>query len=315
MPTRDDQIIVTSGAQQALAIAAIAFVDRRGVVAVEDPTYPGADGAFRLAGARVVAVDVADDGLDLDQLARLLSAGGVSAVYTTPTGQNPTGAVAGRSWREELARLAERFQIALIEDETLAELVYDGTRPPPVASLLSGGSSLIAGSLSKLVWGGLRVGWLRAPQTRVAQLAHTKAALDLGTSLVSQVVAAQLVERFDSIRKQRIAEIGQRLQVLQSCLAAELPTWRSREPEGGLSLWAKLPAGSATDYARFAADEGVQIVPGPVMSIRGGFGDHLRLPLGVDIEVLREAARRLAKAWHRYTEEGLVEPDRLGVVV
>jgi DNA-binding transcriptional MocR family regulator len=122
----------------------------------------------------------------------------------------------------------------------------------------------------------------------------------LGTSLVSQAIAVHLLHDGDRIRRLRRREVSGRLAVLQDLLQRGLPDWTWRRPEGGLTVWARLPDGSASDLAQVARRHGVLIAPGPVMSATGRFDDYVRLPFDYPPEMLREGIGRLARAWRAY---------------
>src|SRR5262249_44251430 len=162
-----------------------------------------------------------------------------SLVYLMPTFQNPTGVVAPESHRRELARLATERGIPILEDDALANLDLGVRPPPPISSYAPAAPILSAGSLSKLLWAGLRVGWIRAPEPLISQLARRKALGDLGNSVVSQAVAARLLPRAEEIRDSRRRQILERLEVMEERMARLLPEWSWRRPGGGLSLWVR----------------------------------------------------------------------------
>jgi DNA-binding transcriptional MocR family regulator len=169
------------------------------------------------------------------------------------------------------------------------------------------------GSLSKLFWGGLRVGWIRGPQSLVARLTHLKVTADLSGSAVSQALAAHLLSHRDEVTRRRRRQSAERLEHLSALLGKHLPEWTFVRPEGGLTLWVRLPSPAAEELARVALRHGVSIVPGPVHSPSGGSRDHVRLPFVMDAETMAEGVARLARAW-----TVCAQPDRdrrLGVIV
>jgi DNA-binding transcriptional MocR family regulator len=300
IPTVEDQILVTSGAQQAIALIATGLVRGKKNVLVEDPTFPGAIDSFRVAGARLLTVPVTDEGPDLDRLSAILDDSEIALAYLIPTHQNPTGVLMPIAARQELARLCEATGLVLVEDDALAELGLSGSAPPPIAALTRTGIVLSIGSLSKLFWGGLRIGWIRGPREMIAHLGQVKATDDLGTSVVSQVIAVRLLEQTDAVRERRQIEVTDALARLEALLRDHLPSWSWRRPAGGLSLWARLPHGSASELARIAMRHGLAIVPGSVMSPSGAFDDHIRLPLGRDAGAMTSGIELLATAWAEY---------------
>jgi DNA-binding transcriptional MocR family regulator len=315
LPSGEDEILITSGAQQAISLAAASCAGPREVAVLEDPTFPGAIDAFRMAGPRILTVPVHEEGLDVDALKATLRRNDVRVVYVVPTFHNPTGATISERGRRRLAALARATGVAIAEDNTLAELGADGSEPPqPIAAFSGDGPVLSIGSLSKLFWGGLRIGWIRAPRAVVAHLGRLKAAADLGSSIPSQMLAERLLPMAGEVRRMRRGQIQTRLEALEGMLGRGLPTWTWRSPRGGLCLWVQLPHGGASEFAQVAASHGVAIVPGPVMSARGAFDDFVRLPLSPDEDVLTRGVARLALAWSDY-ERSLDAGARLEVVV
>lgn len=300
LPTAEDEVLITGGAQQAISLVASSVCKPGQLVVLEDPTFPGAIDAFRTAGARVLTVPVRDGGADVDLLRATLAASEVRAVYVMPTFHNPTGAVMPEGARRDLARLSRATGVPFVEDDVLAGLALGGEAPPPLAAFDRQAPIISLGSLSKLFWGGLRIGWIRASPGAVAQLGRLKAVSDLGTSLLSQAVAVGLLRDVTRIEEIRRRELGDRLAVLTGQLERLLPDWRWKAPLGGLALWAQLPEGSAVELAHVARRHGVAIVPGSVMSATGNFDDFVRLPIDHEAHVLEEGIRRLALAWTSY---------------
>src|SRR5262252_1913829 len=174
LPTTVDEVLITTGCQQALSLVAGALVQPGEPVLVESPTFPGALDAFRAAGARLVSVPVSAQGVRPSEVRQLLARTQARLVHLTPTFNNPTGALAPAEERRRLARLAGEFQVPVVEDQALADLWFDRPPPPPLAAHPAGGMVVTVGSLSKLLWGGLRLGWVRAPRHVIARLAQHK---------------------------------------------------------------------------------------------------------------------------------------------
>jgi DNA-binding transcriptional MocR family regulator len=307
-------VLITTGAQQAISVVATCLVEPGAVVVVEDPTFPGAIDAFRTAGARILTVPVTAAGVDLDALAATLADHPVRAVYLMPSFHNPTGCVLPEAGRRRLAALARAHDVAVIEDDAVAELSLGDDAPAPVAAHAVGAPVLTIGSMSKLFWGGLRVGWIRGPRPLIAHLGRVKAVADLGCSIPSQAIAVGMLAQAGEIRALRRRELCETYDLLSGLLTRRLPAWTWRRPEGGVSLWVRLPFGSASDLARIAAGHGVAIVPGSVMSARNAFDDHLRLPLTRDAQTLRDGVDRLARAWLDYDRPAAAS-DRMQIVV
>jgi DNA-binding transcriptional MocR family regulator len=300
LDTRPSQVLVTSGAQQANALCAALYLQRGDSVLVEDPTYFGALDAFRVAGARVAGLPVHGGGVPPSILRDRITAAAPRLVYLTPTFQNPTGAVMPAAARGEVARMAREFGIPIIDDGTFADLVLEGSPPPPVAAYVRDAPVITVGSLSKLVWPGLRVGWVRASEPIVERLARLKSAHDLGSPLIPQAIAVRLLGSLDEARRLRRKQLKPRRDLLSALLGKHLREWTFRVPTGGLFLWVKLPEGDTREFTQVALRHGVVILPGPVMSATGIHTQYLRLPFLAEAETLRAGVSRLSAAWREY---------------
>jgi DNA-binding transcriptional MocR family regulator len=310
LPTEEDEVLITAGSQQAIGLAAHHFVSPGATAVTESPTYPGALDALRTVGARLLTVPSGQAGMRTEDLAALLRRTEVRLVYVIPTFHNPTGAVLPAPARRVLADLAADTQVPILEDLTPAGVELGGERPPPpVAAGARRGTVLVAGSLSKLCWGGLRIGWLRGPQLLIARLARLKAALDLACPVVTQLAAARLLPVVDEVQARRREQLAPRLDLLRDLLRAYLPDWRWQEPMGGLTLWVRVPEGDTADFAAVALQHGVAIVPGRHFCADGRGGDHLRLTFALAPSELETGVERLARAWSAY--EGASRPEPL----
>ncbi|MDP6349731.1 MAG: aminotransferase class I/II-fold pyridoxal phosphate-dependent enzyme [Chloroflexota bacterium] len=156
------------------------------------------------------------------------------------------------------------------------------------------------GSGSKLFWGGLRVGWIRATAPLIDRLSRRKVGLDLGSSIVSQMVAAKLVPTFAPARADRAELVRRRYGRLTALLEEWLPDWTWDAPRGGLSLWVRIPEGDADEFANVAQRHQVAVLSGPMMSPAEGHRDRLRIPYVHEAAEMEEGVRRLARAWAAY---------------
>jgi DNA-binding transcriptional MocR family regulator len=317
LPTTTEQVLVTSGAQQAIHRAASLYVHPGDTVVVENPSYPGALDAFSGAGARLAWISTGRSGADVEALADLAPRVGPRLVYLIPTYHNPVGGVMPEPRRRRLARLVEEHRLVLIDDQSLSALGLTSARAPqPIACFAEHDASILTiDSISKLGWGGLRVGWVRAPDQLIARLGRLKAAADLGSSLPSQVIAAHILDAFEDIRRDRVALLAERFELMSSLLGRMLPDWSWERPQGGLCLWVRLPHGTALEFAQVALRYGVSVVAGPVASADGSFGDYLRLPFGHQPATLEEGVRRLAAAWSAYVPMDEPRLQSVSVVV
>jgi DNA-binding transcriptional MocR family regulator len=159
------------------------------------------------------------------------------------------------------------------------------------------GRVISVGSASKVVWGGLRVGWIRTTVPLARRLMVDRAAIDIAGPVPDQLIAAELLTRIEEVRAERAATLRAARDALAGALAELLPDWEFRLPQGGMSLWIRLPAPVAGAVADAAMRRGVRVVPGPAFGADGLFDSYLRLPFVLPPETLAEAAQRLAAAY------------------
>jgi DNA-binding transcriptional MocR family regulator len=302
--THRDHVLVTNGAQQAITLCAALCVQRGDTVLVEDPTYFGALDVCRTIGARLVGLPVGREGVTPAAIRERIAATSARLVYLTPTFQNPTGTVMPASARKEVADICGNAGVALIDDRTTADLVLEGSPPAPIAAYAAPNAPIFTiGSLSKLVWPGLRIGWVRASETLIQRLARLKTAMDLGSPVLTQAIGVRVVEAMPAARRLRHRELLPRRDLLGALLRERLPEWRFRLPTGGLFLWVELPHGDAREYAQVAFRHGLVTLPGPTMSAGEECAAFLRLPFVGTPETLQTAVERLATAWHTYRSQ------------
>jgi DNA-binding transcriptional MocR family regulator len=299
LPTVADQVLITSGAQQAISLVAGLLVPRGETVAVEDPTYIGAIDVFSAAGARLLPVSSGPAGVDVARLRPMLETR-PRLLYLVPTYHNPTGGLMPEASRREIARLAAEFQIPVVEDAALCGLGLGHAPPPPIAAFAKDAPILTIGSPSKLFWAGLRVGWIRGPEPLIARLGRWKALADLGSPHITQALTLDLLAEETAAQKLRRQESSASLNRLCALLKQHLPDWTWQRPEGGLLLWARIPSGDANELARVAHRHGVAIVPGSANSPDHRFADRVRLPFVANAPTMTEAMVRLARAWKEY---------------
>jgi DNA-binding transcriptional MocR family regulator len=294
LPTDADQLLVTNGGQQAISLLAEDLLAPGDRVVVEAPTYSGALEAFRATGAILQPAPVG-----LAGLRRLLTETRPRAVYAIPTHHNPTGTTMSDARRAEVARLADGRGVILIEDEVLADLcLTTASAPRPLAAWSP--SVVTVGSLSKSVWGGIRVGWLRGPRQLVTRLARRRAVHDLGGSVLAQLIAAALLPDLDALLARSASERRRRHAALHDGLRQALPSWRFTPAGGGQTLWVELPAGDGVSFAQTALRHGVSVLPGDGLDITTAGSRHVRLHFVQPADLLHDVVRRLAEAWHDY---------------
>jgi 2-aminoadipate transaminase len=268
VPAQTDELIVTTGATQALDLLCNALLDPGDVVLVERPTYVMPLQRFALAEARVISVPCDLDGLDPVALEAAVVRHRPKVIYTIPTFQNPGGTTLTAERRAAVAEIAERHGVWVIEDEPYRELRY-GPEPPP-APIVSHSREFVIyiGTLAKTVAPGLRVGWVLAPAAVADSLAPVKQAMDFNSSTIDQAAAAIYLERVDWAR--RTAELravySAPMQAMVEGLAEVLPAGSAfTRPLGGVFVWVVLPdRWSAAALLDRAIEHGIFFTPGTV---------------------------------------------------
>jgi DNA-binding transcriptional MocR family regulator len=199
------------------------------------------------------------------------------------------------SVRDRYANLLRATRTLGIVDETLHQIeLSDAPAPAPFAS--HSPDAISVGSASKMFWGGLRVGWIRASRDLIPRLVNARVQIDLGSSLFDQLVVVELMGNPDILAFRR-GQLRERRDALAQALREQLPDWQFRLPEGGMTLWVRMSHGSATRLAADLEPAGVHLAPGPVFSVEGGADDWLRVPYAKPENQLTEAVRRMAEAW------------------
>ncbi|WP_226437874.1 MocR-like transcription factor YczR [Rhodococcus yananensis] len=317
LPTSPDQIMVTSGAQHAMRLLLGVLTDPGDRVIVDHPTYPNALEAIRRHGARPIPVPVRPEAgpagwWDLGGLAGAARQTSARTAFLVPDFHNPTGLCLDAAGRAELARIMADARMTLVVDETMVDLWLDAPPPPPVAAFPAGSPVVTIGSTGKSLWGGLRVGWIRADRDLITRLAGARTAVDLGTPVMEQLAAAHLLTDVDDLLAQRRAQLRCRRDALRAALDTHLPTWRYTVGQGGMSLWARMPEPVSTALAAAAPSHGVRLAAGPRFGVQGAFERFVRLPFTQPEETLDEAVVAVAGAYGQVAaftdlgEQGLV---------
>jgi GntR family transcriptional regulator / MocR family aminotransferase len=304
IPARPEDVLVTTGSQQALALVAGLLVRPGDVVLVERPGYPDALSLFRACGAEVVGVPVDGEGLRTDLLEPLLLRHRPRLLYTTPTFQNPTGASLPAARRRELLDLAGRHGLPVLEDDYVGDLRYEGRAQAPLKAWDRRGQVLYTSTFSKALAPGLRVGFVLAEGPVHGALVERKRLHDVATSSLLQraVEAYVTVGRYQAHLRRTVRRYRRRRDALVEALGRHLPGLELTPPRGGLFLWARLPVGlSSRRLLEHALQAGVDFAPGARFFPDPREGDpYLRLNFAAhEPEVLVEAVRRLARAMRR----------------
>jgi DNA-binding transcriptional MocR family regulator len=299
LPTTPDQIIVTSGAQGALSLIARAFVDRGERVLVEPVSYPHAHEAFASVGGRLTPLPIGGDaGLwDVETALDMLRAGRHTAAYLIPDFHNPTSAVMSDRARGSLAKAMSQAGTLAVIDESLRQVNLDDVELPPSFGAYDR-DVLLVDSASKTFWGGLRVGWIRAPHELVMPLVQARMAHDHGTAPFEQLVLAEILRDPVPVVRNALDAFRTQRDHLIDLLDEHLPEMDVTRPAGGLSVWVGLPEHNSTRLVAAAREHGLLLTPGPrFFTASPAAGEaHLRLPYTLSPAALDEAIRRLARA-------------------
>ncbi|MCX7522989.1 PLP-dependent aminotransferase family protein [Microbacterium sp. STN6] len=321
LPTDPEQILVTVGAQQAIVLVARTFLTRGDRAIIEAPTYPHAYEALHAAGARLVGVPVttdSPDGWDMPALESAIRRTSPALAYVMPDFQNPTGRTMSPEQRERLIDAAASRGTLVVADETPAELDIDRPSCPKPLTAYAGGqqaSVLLIGSASKTMWGGLRVGWIRAERPVIRQLAIVRAGIDLGTPILEQLLTARLLPRLDEILAERRDALAAGRAAVCNQLAARFPDWHVPRIEGGLAAWVNIGAPVSSQLVLAARAHGLLITAGPRFGIDGAFERYLRVPIMRTPGEVERAVDALALAWPNVIGRRVPEAAALGAVV
>ncbi|WP_305786551.1 PLP-dependent aminotransferase family protein [Symbioplanes lichenis] len=309
VPTSAEQILITSGTQQALDLSLRLLVPPGTTVLVESPTYPNALAALAARRARISTHGLdAETGWDAELLLGAVRQTRPRMAYLIPEFQNPTGHLMPAALRERLVAAAHSAGTELVVDESWVDLALDGQAMPPPVAVFDRHSRVVSiGGLSKAYWGGLRIGWVRASAPLVQRLAALRVGVDMASPVLEQLVAVRLLHDAERIVAARRAELRERRAVLTAAVREHLPEWRFKEPGGGTVIWAELDGPISSALARAAEEVGVRLAPGPRFGLDGTLERFLRLPYPLPPEDLTEAVRRIASV--RYDLDHVARPD------
>lgn len=308
------EVLIVSGSQQGLDLAARAFLDPGDTVVVEEPTFFGAVQAFRAAQARLVGVPTDDDGMRIDVLQTVIERHRPKLIYTLPTFQNPSGHVMSLQRRRQLLDLAYRHQIPILEDDPYSELRYDGEPMPSLKALDRHGYVLYLSTFSKILFPGLRLGYLVAPRPIARQFALIKQSVDLHSNGIGQ----WFLDRFlrDGGMAPHLKKVRAAYQERRDVMAEALAPGRAlgltfRPPDGGIYQWCQLPAG--VDRQRLlasAAERGVAFFPGASCFVGEPSAEFIRLNFSYpSIAQIRDGIPRLIEALRDALARGAREDD------
>ncbi len=302
-----DNVLITSGSQQALDFIGRLFINRGDYVVVESPTYLGALQAWNAYGAQYISVPVDEQGMIVEKLEEALRFG-PKFIYVLPNFQNPSGCTLSLERRMKLVELADKYGVPIIEDDPYGQLRYEGEHIPSVATLDSRyhnedgdeytGNVIYLSTFSKLLAPGLRLAWVIAPPQVIRKLVMTKQAADLHTSSFNQHVAFDVAKGgfLDDHVKVIRATYKERRDVMLEMMAEMFPPEvRWTKPQGGMFLWGVLPENlDAAEVLKVAVERKVAFVPGAAFHANGGGANTMRLNFSfASPDVIREGVTRL----------------------
>jgi 2-aminoadipate transaminase len=304
-----ENVLITSGSQQALDLLGKVFINRGDRILVESPTYLGALQAWNAYGPEYVAIPFDGDGMRVDTVEDALRMG-PKFIYVLPNFQNPTGVTLSLERRKALIELADRYGVPLVEDDPYGQLRYEGEHIPPVV-VLDGkyrnhlsqsyhGNVIYMSTFSKIMAPGLRLAWVTAPAEVIRKLVQAKQGADLHTPTFNQMVAYETAK--GGFLEQHIQTIrdtyGKRRLVMLEALAAQFPSGVSwTRPQGGMFLWITLPSGmDAAKLLPKAIEKKVAFVPGGPFHANGGGENTMRLNFSnAQPDLIREGIARLGQ--------------------
>src|SRR5512138_3016579 len=302
-----DNILITSGSQQALDFIGRLFINRGDFIVVERPSYLGALQAWNAYGAQYITVRTDEGGMVVDELEAALRVG-PKFIYVLPNFQNPSGSTLSLERRMKLIEIADRYGVPIIEDDPYGQLRYEGEHIPSIVMLDSqyrnedhgsySGNVIYLSTFSKLLAPGLRLAWVVAPKEVIRRLVMTKQAADLHTSSFNQFVAYEVAKGgfLDEHVKVIRATYKERRDVMFEMMEEMFPqgvTWS--KPHGGMFLWGMLPEGmDAAEVLKRAIEKKVAFVPGEAFHPRGGGKNTMRINFSYSSpDTIREGITRL----------------------
>ena len=261
-----DRLIITSGGQQAIELATKVLVNEGDTVICEDPSFIGALNAIRSYRPNLVGVPMDEEGIDVAKVEEILKTDKrVRMIYVIPTFQNPSGGVMSLARRKALLELAERYNVMILEDNPYYELRFAGEHIPTIKSMDDKGRVIYAGSYSKIISPGMRIGFCVAPEEIINKMVVAKQVSDVHTNQFFMMLVSEYLARYDlDAHIKGICDLyGKKCDLMYS----ELSKYNNgyfdvRKPEGGLFMWLTMPKGNGAELAKLCAARGVAVVPG-----------------------------------------------------
>lgn len=290
-----ENVVITSGAHQALALVVATLAPRGSTVLVEEPTYGGLVDMIRANGCVPVGIARDSDGPIPEDIGRLLLAHGPSIVILVSSVHSPTGTVSSTERNEQLAAVLAASDAVIVLDETYAELEF--TPSGGVLSALLGHRALRVGSLSKTLWTGLRTGWIIGSEDVCTAIGRRRwEQFDLGPSVPAQLVAMQALRHIDDIVRIRRSDLQRKATLLAATMEELFPHWQANRVDGGLAMWVEIDV-DGDAFALTASERGVSVLPGSACRVDRQPTNHIRICFDRPVDVLEAAFARLASAF------------------
>jgi GntR family transcriptional regulator/MocR family aminotransferase len=308
LQTRPENILITAGSQQAIALVAQVILKPEDVILVESPTYSNAIELFRALGFRIVGIPMDGQGMQVEKLEKLLQQHHPKLIYTIPNFHNPTGTCLNSARRRQLIVLSDRYNVPILEDDFVGDIRYEGRAQPALKALDPGGQVIHISTFSKMLMPGLRVGFLVAEGPVYNSLLDFKRLSDVATAtLIQRALEAYVtVGRYQAYLRRACQIYRKRRDAMLAAIARYLPAGVSVEPpQGGLFLWLRLPENLSSDeLLPLACEEGVAFAPGDNFFPEScGGQDWMRLNFAAQSEEeIEQGIRRLGKAIKRLRE-------------
>lgn len=268
---KDDSIIITSGAQQVMDLSAKCICNENDIVISETPSFIGSLNTFRSYNVKLAGVPVENDGICIEKLENVLkSNNNIGFIYTIPNFQNPSGITMSLAKRKRVYELAQKYDVLILEDNPYGDTRIAGENIPTIKSMDVDGRVIYAGSFSKVLAPGIRIGYVIANKQLIAKFTVGKQASDVHSSMFSQMLVEQWMREYDI--EKHIDGIKacyrDRLNFLCNMIDKELPSVQYVRPEGGLFVWCDLPENvDMLDFCQRAVEKKVAVVPGAAFKV------------------------------------------------
>lgn len=267
-----DDLIITSGGQQGNELSCKVFLNEGDTLICESPSFIGSLNSFKSYNVNLVGVEMDDEGIDLEKLeAAIKSNKNVKVIYLIPNFQNPTGKCMSYERRKAVYKLAQKYDVMILEDNPYGEIRFEGEDIPSVKSLDTDGRVIYVGSFSKILAPGIRVGFVSAPKEVIQKIVVCKQVADVHTNILAQIIADEFLNKYDidahleKIRGIYRAKCGLMLSEIEKNFSKKISV---THPQGGLFIWATLPDGcDMMGFCKKAVEAKVAVVPGNAFTV------------------------------------------------